>query len=58
MRAGAKSFSSNRVLRIVHFEIRPNFEIEGHTRHAEIIVSELGLTSEKNQDTVDTLKNR
>ena len=47
----------NRVLSIVHSvhsEKRPSFEIESDLRRAEIILSELGLPSEKTK-TVETL---
>ena len=47
----------NGVLRIVHSENRPSFEVEGVPRLAELIVSELGLTSGKTK-TVDTPANR
>ena len=40
-----------------HAGNRPSFEVEGDPRHAEIIVSELGLTSERT-NTVDVLENR
>ena len=43
----------DRVLRVFHSENRQNFEIEGDVRHAALIASELGLTSEKTK-TVDT----
>ena len=55
--SGCEVIFLNRVLRIVHPENRPSFEIEGDCRNAEIIVSELGLRSEKTK-TVDTPENR
>ena len=47
----------NHVLRIIHSESRPSFQIEGDPRHAELIASELGLTPEKTK-TVDTPETR
>ena len=47
----------SRMLRTVHSDNRPSFEVESDPRHADIIVSELGLTSEKIK-TVDTPENR
>ena len=47
----------NRLLRIVHSENRRSCENEGDLRHADIILSDLGLTPEKTK-TVDTLEMR
>ena len=47
----------NRVFCIIRSENRPSSEIEGGQRHAEIIVSEFGLTSERTK-TAETPENR
>ena len=55
--SGCEVIFLNRVLRIVRSGNRPSFEIEGDPRHVGIVVSELGLASEKTK-TMDTLENR